>query len=81
MDQESKRFDERLNALFASKELETLRGHLARIAASDAICGQPLLPPDPPGAEDPEARLIAPTPGLICIWGALCSGRGILLTM
>ena len=53
MDQESQRFDERLNALFATKELETLRGHLTRIAASDAIGGQPLLPPDAPERKTP----------------------------
>jgi DNA-binding MarR family transcriptional regulator len=53
MDQQSQRFDERLNTLFAPKELETLRGQLARIAASDAIGGQPLLAPDPPKRKTP----------------------------
>lgn len=46
MDRESQRFDERLNALFAPEELETLRSHLTRIAASEAIGGQALLAPD-----------------------------------
>ena len=53
IDQESQRLDERLNALCATKELETLRGPLARVAACNAIGGQPLLPSDPHAQKPP----------------------------